>query len=214
MGVTGYTSGSFVAQDTDVAPYSYGVDDSSAYMRGDIGNALGNGGSLTFTYNRIDSYTPMYGSAGQESYSYVGSTGTGSLDFRTGSNYAALGSANYGFQSDSQFTASGDFLIQHSLNLSGPNGAQIVVDGIGTADIDHMSDDALGDSFKFGAGAGCYTNANILTTGSGIATVSGFGDSLLHANDGSWNMGAGGSYISQWTYTNGLTVGNYAFNGS
>lgn len=209
MQVWGNTAGTFGAQDTGIAPYSYGVDDSSAYMRGDITA----NGELAFTYDRTDSYESMYGAAGQHSYSFVGSSGTGSLDFRAGSNYAAFGSGNYAWQSDAQFTAAGDFNILHTLTTPNLNGGVVQVVGSGSATINHMSDDAGANSFNFGAGAGCYTNADISTSGIGTAWVSGHGDSLLHANDGSWNM-PGGTYTSTWSYGNGLSVTNYAFNGN
>jgi hypothetical protein len=201
-----------------------GVDTSSAYMRGDIIN----GGSLNFNYARIDSYEGMYGNAGQVSDSFVGSSGTGSLDFRAGSNYAALGSSNYGWQNDAQFTATGaTFDILHTLTTNNLNGGKIEVwkpvdsVGIGSAVVDHMSDDTWStDQFTFGAGAGCYTNADITATGNGKAIVQGYGDSFLQDDTLSydhgligWSMPNGGSYLSAWTYSNGLSVTNYAFNG-
>ena len=86
-----------------------------------------------------------------------------------------------------------------------------------------MNDDSRGVGFNFGAGGGCYTNADITATGSGIAQVSGHGDNFLQDDSNTaggivnpivWSMPLGGSYSSTWTYTNGLSVTNYAFNGN
>jgi hypothetical protein len=210
----GATSGTFYALDTGVCPYAgYHVDDSSAYIRGDIIA----GGDLTFQYYRTDSYVPMYGISGQLSYSFVGSTGTGSLDFKTSSNYASLVSSEYSFQANGQFQATGTtFEIDHALFSGDPlNFGQLKIVGSGSAVVDYMADGYTGgDGFKFGSGDGCYTNADILATGSGWAQVWGHGDSSLSAYDGSWTLPLGGSVSTLWTYTSGLSVTNYAFQGS
>jgi len=214
MQTSGNTAGTFYAVDTGIAPYSYGVDDSSAWMRGDITNG---GGTLNFNYARTDSYEGMYGSAGQWSNSFVGSTGTGSLDFRTSSNYASLVSSEYNWQTNGQFQASGSlFEISHTLQSGDPdNWGSMSVVGSGSAVVDYMADGYTGgDGFRFGSGDGCYTNADILTTGNGQAVVHGQGDSYLSAYDGSWTMPLGGIYSSTWNYNSGLAVNNFAFSGN
>lgn len=207
----GATSGQFYAKDYDDNPYTYNVDTTESWMRGDITG----GGQLQFTYTRTDGQAG-YGIAGQISNSFVGSTGNGTLDFRTGSNYASLVSSEYGFQSNGQFTAIGnDFTIYHSLTSGNPlNFGALQVVGVGSAIVDYMADGySSGDGFRFGSGDGCYTNADILATGTGSAHVWGQGDSSLTAYDGSWTM-PGGSYTSTWAYSNGLSVTNYAFSGN
>jgi len=215
----GNTAGTFYGKDYDDNPYTYSVDTTEAYMRGAI---TGGGGSLDFKYTRTDSYAPMYGVAGQFSDSYVYSSGTGSLDFKNWSNYAAFASPEYGFQGAANFQATGSsFTIDHYI-LSGDltvpkNYGEVYIAGSGSAVVDHMGDDASGVGFNFGAGCGCYTHADITAAGSGIAQVSGHGDNFLqddgYGNPIVWSMPLGGSYSSTWTYTNGLSVTNYAFNG-
>ena len=207
----GNTGGNFHAADSDNNPYNYGVDNTNAWLRGDV--TMG-GGNLQLTYTRTDAKESMYGAAGQISNSFVGSSGIGALNFRVGSNYASLGSSNYGWQSNAQFSATGDsFNMWHTLD-AGTNSGFVRVIGDGSAVINHMSDYAAGDNFNFGAGAGCYTNADIEATGSGYAEVSGQADSYLKANDLSWTMPVGGLHTESWTYTDGLSVTNYAFNGN
>ena len=227
MWANGHTGGNFYAEDIDNNTYSYGVDDTNAWMKGDITTSGGiGGGTLRFQYERTNSYVPMYGEAGQISNSFVGSSGIGALNFRVGSNYASLGSSNYDWQSNAQFSATGDFEIMHELYTGLNNGGKVYLFGTGSAVVDHMTDSARGvnptpgyynsvySPFNFGAGGGCYTNANIEATGYGIAAVSGNGDGSLYANDNSWSMPVGGSHTESWTYNDGLSVNNYAFGGN
>lgn len=204
----GWTSGTFYAKDFGDNPYSYGVDTTLAQLDSDI---LG-GGNIYFKFNRMDSKVSMYGPADQWTQSYVGSSGTGGLTFRSQSNYAALVSSNYGFQSDNQFTASGgSYLIQHDL-YNGANYGGLQASGSGTMAIDHMSDDTGNTAFNFGRGAGCYTNANVDATGSGAFGLLGFGGAGLSGNG--WGMGGPATYSATWTFGGGLTVSNYAFGGN
>jgi len=211
MWTTGNTAGNFQATDSDDNPYNYGVDSTSALIRGDING----GGSLEFNYLRTDRQGSA--DAGEFSNSFVGSSGTGSMDFRTSSNYHDLVSSNYGFQSSGQFQAIGDlFTITHTLQSANVNNlGNLVVSGDGSAVVDYMTDGyTAGNGFRFGSGDGCFTNANILTTGNGVAQVYGQADNYLSAYDGSWTMPVGGSHTESWIYNDGLSVTNYAFNGN
>ena len=237
MWANGNTVGTFKATDYGDNPYTYGVDTTEAYMKGDIAA----GGNLEFKYTRTDSYVSMYGIAGQLSDSFVSSTGTGSLDFWTHSEYAGLGNHEYGFgvpnfqatgntvaiDTDSNGIADASFVITHTLvsNWVSPpvpdNFGRVQIIGTSTgasAVVDHMNDDAGSTAFNFGAGGGCYTNADITATGSGTAIVQGHGNTHL-ADDtfwtpSEWSMPNGGSYTSIWSYLSGLSVTDYAFNGN
>ena len=221
MTAIGNTNGNFYSKDFDNLGL-YGVDDTSANMDSHI--ALG-GGSLEFLYTRTDTGEAFYGAPGQISNSYVSSTGTGTLDFCVGSNYAYLQSYTYAATDNINFQATGEnFIIQHSLtsSLSNNFGALQVVDtgSGGSASVVHSYDLSgyTADSFSFGAGTGgCVWGTHISATGSGIAQVWGHGDDYLkdgtYGQSSDWTMPLGGTFQSQWTYDSGLTVNDYGFFG-
>lgn len=226
MWASGNTFGHFYAVDTGTSGYpGYGVDDSSADMDSHI---TAGGGSLEFQYIRTDSFALIqYGDptqVGQISNSFVSSSGTGTLDFSAGSNSHYLQSYTYGVNDQQTFQATGaSFVIAHSLTSSLPanfGAVQVLSTGSGgSASVSHTYDMSgyTGDSFSFGAGAGVW-GTSISATGSGIATVTGYGtDNLVDDSYGQashWSMPNGGSYFSQWTYDSGLTVTDYGFSGN
>lgn len=212
----GLTSGSLYAKDFDNNPYSYGVDN----MLTNVNAQVNNGGWIAYQVDRTDSYSPMYGAAGQTSYSYVSSDdGVATMAFQTVTNYASLVSSNYGFQANQQFTVSGTNIdIIHSLTTgNGVEGGSLVLDGTGTASVDYMTDGYTNyNQFEFGSGAGCYTNADVTASGAGLLTIGGSADNNMWANDGSWSIaGSGGvTHGESWSYNGLLTVNNYAFTGN
>jgi len=224
MTATGNTFGNLYVKDFDnggVAPYD--VDDTSANMDSHITSG---GGSLEFLYTRTDTCEAFYGLPGQVSNSFVASSGTGTLDFCAGSNYAYLQSYTYAATDNINFQATGEnFIVQHSLTSSLPanfGALQVVSTGSGgSASVVHSYDLSgyTGDSFTFGAGTGgCVWGTHISATGSGIATVWGHGDDYLkdgtYGQTSEWTMPLGGTFQSQWTYDSGLTVNDYGFFGS
>ncbi|MCX6820895.1 MAG: hypothetical protein NT016_03020 [Candidatus Aenigmarchaeota archaeon] len=177
-------------------------------MRGDIIS----GGALEFKYARTDSYVPMYGVAGQQSYTYVSSTEAGSLDWTTGSNYAALGASEYGFQSNNQMTAIGDHYIKHYLSTNVNNGAEIIVDALGSTQVTDMCDGTWGTSFSFGEGCGCYTNAVIDTVGSGSFSL--FADADNHIVTDTGITVTGGNYQVLSNFIGGFHFNDFALTGN
>ena len=207
---TGFGSFNLRGLGTDNTGYpSYGVDSTATTLTSDI---VG-GGFIQFAVQRLDSYEPMYGDAVQSSYAYITSSDVASLDFRVTTNYASLGVNNYGWSTNDQFTASGNYTATHSIT-NGANNAGFLATGTnGTLDIDHMTDGTWGtNSIVFGAGGGCYTNANVDQTGSGTF--------VLGAHfENSFTMGtvtAGGAvtYSEGYSFTDGFSWTNYSFSGN
>jgi len=211
LGAYGWTSGQFYAHDSDNNPYGYGVDSSDAWIRGDIID----GGALLFSYDRTDAKT-SYGAAGQSYYSLVDSSDTGTLDTRVGSNYASLGSSNYGFQSNSQYTATGDYLAIHEVTTGDDSYARFLATGSGTLDINHMSDGAAGESIQFGRGQGCYTNADVYQTGAGSFALQASYDHSMTAGAGlgGWSVSGPITYESSWVFGSGFSLTDYSFSGN
>jgi len=201
----GGVTGLFNLHDADDNPYSYGVDSINA----DLYATIAGGGEVEYTYTRTDSKVSMYGPAGQSTYSYIGTDGTGQIVRRTSSNYASLGNGGYGFYgSNNQFLATGDYLIQHNVVNNGLF-AGFMASGLGSADIDHMTDGA-GGGVNFGFGGGCYTDADVTMTGLGLyQRAATFLTSLDVANGGS-ALGAG-SWSESWSFTNGFAMGDTSF---
>lgn len=202
-------SGEFHAIDSNDDPYGYGVDSTSTTIKSSVGN-----GAMEYTFTRQDSYVPMYGVDGQQSYTYIqslGLTATGNFAWSTSSNYAGLGNSNYGWQSNNQMMATGDHYIRHYLSADINNGAQIIVDAVGTTQVTDMCDSAGGTSFNFGKGCGCYTNANVAITGAGLFDLSSASDNQIVTDTGI--IVNGGNYNVHSVFTGGFQFGNFALTG-
>ena len=177
--------GSFTVTNLLDNPYGYGVNSSNAQFVASV-----SGGSAFLGTERLGSY-PMYGAAGQETYSFISASGgSASMAMYTYGNYAAMGEANYGhvWTSDGNtFSADADsFQIIHQVTDSAGDYAYINALGSGSADVDCMSSDLGAGSLTFGKGAGCYTDASYNGTGDqtiqfyayGSSSISQFGSTL------------------------------------
>ncbi|MBS7631795.1 hypothetical protein KEJ47_09575 [Candidatus Bathyarchaeota archaeon] len=207
MYADGWTHGQFHATDADDNPYNYQVDTTSAWFKGYIDD----GGELYFDFDRRDSHESMYGPADQRTESYLGSSGTGQLIFRTRSNYADLDSSNYNFQNNDHFLATGEYYAYHNV-YNGNNWAGFMAAGNGTLDIDHMTDDTWVTTIKFGHGCGCYTNADVVQTGAGEFNLG------AHFEDGmqmdGWSASGEVDYSFHVGFTSGFSWSDYHFTGN
>ena len=199
-------SGSFTTTDSNDNPYSYNVDSFQSYL-----NASVTDGYIESQTDRTDSYSGMYGSAGQTSYSFVGTSGgTASMASRTTTNYAAMADPTYGYQlpGGHNITVSGASSYQINRWVAAGNGdeAGFAAVGDGDAILDSMCSEASGVwALKFGRGCGCYTDASFTATGTGNLLVGGAGHNSVTFNgmgvsatgdgtEGSANL----SFIANW----------------
>lgn len=166
----GDTSGSFTMNNLLNNPYGYGVNSTNAQFIATV-----SGGSATYTTVHTDNYAPMYGAAGQSTYSFIGASadGSASMAMWNNSNYAFLQEANYGHAwtpDGNTFSAdASSFQIIHQVTSSEGDYALVNAFGAGTADLDAMSSDIGAGGLTFGQGAGCYTDASY--DGAGTQTV-------------------------------------------
>lgn len=185
-------SGTFTANGLNDNPFSYNVDSSNAYIKCSVSG----GGFTNFIAQRTDSYSGMYGSAGQLAYSSI-LADIGSAEMATGSsnNYAQMVNGTYGkpwttnganFEANSDNYAIYSFIgksatIDSNYNITpSDNWAEFSVVGSGTAKINDMTNEASGCwPLKLGYGGGCYTNAKALLTGSGIFAVNAVGTNSI-----------------------------------
>jgi len=228
-------NGNLVATDFNNNPYGYGVDSIQNTINANFGTGTeGQGGSLSTTVTKTDNYAPMYGGPGASTTTSVYSTGIGSLGMNTVANYAEFNNANYGITlpipvpTSNQLTATGNvYNLYHSLQdatqtygtTTFNDGASIQLAGSGSGSVTDMNDFAMGSSFKFGNGNGCYTNANVKAIGSGSMQLLGWDNSLLKVSDpnvafipgngapgtASYNLQigfAGATTTNQFQYTN------------
>jgi hypothetical protein len=202
-------SGQFHATDYDDNPYTYSVDTTNTNVMSHVGN-----GWMEYRFTRDGSYSPMYGVAGQQSYTYIGSSGTGDFAWTTTSNYAALGNSEYGFQNNNQMQATGShYDILHSISANINNGAGIAVHADGTTQISDMCDSASGaTSYTFGKGCGCYTNAVANTVGSGSFNLFADADHQIVTDTGITVNG--GSLTTYSDFTGGFHFNNFALTGN
>jgi hypothetical protein len=207
-------SGRYVATDEDNNPYNYGVDTVRAQVEAEVND----GGFMEFRNMRTDSKESMYGSAGEVSSTYIESSGYASMKFRTRMAFAELMSSNCGWNSNDHFTASGDyFYIEHSLYDDTGEGAWIKNGGNGSTEIDLMSESTWGKtgSLKFGKGCGCYTNADITATGSGLFEVGAIAENQINVDALPITMNGDGTlgsvqYKLGVSYADGFNFGNFA----
>ena len=161
-------------------PYGYGVNSTNAQFIATV-----SGGSATYTTVHTDNYAPMYGAAGQSTYSFIGaSNGSASMAMYTSSNYAFLQETNYGHAwtpgGDTFSADAGSFQIIHQVTSSEGDYALVNAYGAGTADLDCMSSDIYAGGLTFGQGAGCYTDASYDGTGTQTVQFSSVGHSSVN----------------------------------
>ncbi len=221
----GAANGSFTATDSNDNPYGYGVDTNSAYINGTISN-----GYMQFQTDRVSSYVPMYGVAGQSIFNFVGSSGTGAMATGSSTNYAAMGNGTYGkphttggfnFEANA---GSGTYQVLQTISAIEAL-AQFVANGSGTVKINSMTTEAAGTAnVNLGWGGGCYTNATMLATGAGDFTATAIGKNSVTTPiagasgamvAGGWNGIGNGTYGSValntvMTFANGASVGNFS----
>ena len=201
-------SGEFHGTDYNDNPYTYSVDTTNTQVKSHVGN-----GWMEYTFTRDDSYVPMYGVAGQQSYTYIISSGTGDFAWTTTSNYAALGNSEYGFQANNQMMATGSHYIDHYISTNANNGAEIQVNAAGTTQISDMCDSASGaTSYTFGKGCGCYTNAVADTVGSGSFNLFADADHQIVTDTGITVNG--GSLTTHSDFTGGFHFNDFALSGN
>lgn len=200
-----FASGSLVATDYDDNPYKYNVDTTRAQVKARVEG----GGYISFRMDRLDSWTSMYGAAGQYTYTQIWTyDGAASFATNTRTNYADMITHNYGFQAADQYTASGtDFEIYHEVFGAADRYAGLQIVGSGSAIVTLMSDEARASGWKFGEGAGCYTNANAVLSGSGLFWLYGTAPNSLKLP---FNLGTipGGSFNFWINYQN---LSNFKF---
>jgi hypothetical protein len=214
---TGIGSGKYKLTDSENNPYGYGVDTVAAQLEADVSG----GGYLIFDNTRTDSKVSMYGPAGENSQSIIETSDTAMMQFRTRGAFAELKSCNYGFHASNHFQASGVFSIYHHLYDDTGEGAWVNNIGDGTSNIDLMSESTSGKtgSFKFGKGCGCYTNADITATGSGVFEVGAVAENQIKVDLPSMTISGDGTlgsaqYLLRATYGNGFTFSNFALEGN
>lgn len=196
-----YISGTYSATDSNNNPYSYNVDNFSAYL-----NAYVEDGYISTGCDRTDSYVPMYGNDGQESWSFVGvDGGSASMAYRTTTNFAQMTDATYGYQLSGGHnivvTSADYYEIDRGISDGRGNSGWLYADGEGSATLDCMSAGASGVwSLQFGRGAGCYTDANFNATGTdGYFEVTGEGNNSITFNGMGVSSGGGSlSFIADW----------------
>ena len=193
-------SGEFHGRNLADNPYSYGVDTATAFVKATLAGS-GSGvpdAFMSFQVDRLDS-TGMYGAAGQQTYSYIGTDGTAEMMFGSGTNYASMTNAQYGWggtygwtSGGKNFEATGNHYIEHKITDSDGDGAMVQAWGAGqtTSQIKCMGESAGGST---------YNMASLPVCGDGLAWL---------GNYGTFNgSGAGQFHLSAWA-DNGITVGS------
>jgi len=202
-------SGEFHSKDSDNNPYGYGVDSTESKVKAHVEN-----GFIEYRFTKNDNYEPMYGAAGQESYTLIDTAGTGDFAWRTTSNFAQMRCSNYGWQSNDQMKATGLHHIYHYFSINENEGAEMDVIADGSTEITDMSEDHSGSSFKFGKGCGCYTNANVDIVGSGSFALDAYADNQITTDTGITVSGPGSHYAVQAAFGTGFHFSNFALSGN
>lgn len=178
------TLGEFHGVDYDDNPYGYEVDTTEAWVKAEVTN----GGYMEFLNQKTDSWSSMYGPAGQTSHSYIETDDKGEMAFHTWANYASLKDCEYSWgrtASGHHFEASGsNFVISHTLTDGAGDGSSVAIYGTGSAWMDLMNSETgwSGDksSFKFGKGCGCYKDADLGAEGVGTFEQHAWADNELN----------------------------------
>jgi len=200
--------GEFHGTDKDDNPYNYGVDTVESKVKAHIED-----GYIKYKFTKNDNYEPMYGQAGQESYTFIDTYGTGDFAWRSWSNYAHLRNSNYGWQNNNQIQATGEHYIYHSFWINDYEGASITVNADADTSITDMCEDHWGSSYKFGKGCGCYTNAHIdITNGSGTFDLDAYADNQITTDNG---ITVDGGHLNiHADFTGGFHYDNFALEGN
>lgn len=204
--------GEFTATDLNNNPYSYGVDTNTFTMETTINGT----GWARLVVDRTDAYTPMYGAAGQQSFTYVGAlNGIATLQNRSGTNYASMGDYNYGWHANDHITVTGAdaYTIQRFMDSGSGNFAEVFASGTGDADLDCMSSGASAGGVTLGLGGGCYTNASFDATGTGTFTLTGTGNNsattaMAPGMTGASSFQIVASWVSAFSVTDYSTTAN------
>jgi len=175
-------TGTFSVTDQNDNPYNYQVDSVQSII-----NASVTDGYINFQMNRNDSYTGMYGSAGQVSLGAIAvSGGTASYADRFTTNYAQMVDASYTYQlaGGHNMTANANnYSMIRAISEGNGDSAGFTATGGGTATLDCMSSEASGVwPLTLGRGAGCYTDANFSAAGFGNLNVGGVGHNSVTFN--------------------------------
>jgi len=206
-----WTSGNAISGEwhTTVTPntqYPYmNVDSVTTEVKSSVGN-----GFMKYKFTRDDSYG-SYGPAGQESYTFIDTVGTGDFAWRSTSNYASLKSCNYGWQASGQMQATGNQEIIHTFGtVSEWAGIHVLADA--TTSISDMSETSNSGGYTFGKGCGCYTNANVDITGSGTFDLSAYADNSITTQTG--GITTDGFLNIHSAFNNGFHYNNFALSGN
>lgn len=182
-------------------PYSYNVDTATAFVKA----TLAGGGSgqpdsfMQFQVDRLDSKSSMYGPAGQQTYSYIGTDGTAEMMFGSTTNYAAMTNAQYGWgntygwtTNGKNFEATGYHYIKHQITDSSADGAMVEAWGNGptTSMVKCMGETSQGSAFNM---------ARLPVCGDGLAWLGNYGTFQ--------GSGVGQFHVGAWA-DNGLTIGS------
>lgn len=202
--------GTFRGVDQNNNPYGYNVDT----VRSQVQAYVAGGGIIQFQMDRTDSHVPMYGASGQYTVTNVWTyDGNASFATNTVSNFANMRTANYSFQNNNQYTASGsDFSIYHFIHAAAGMNAHVSVVGEGSAILTLMSDEMRASGWRLGEGAGSYTNAKFEAAGAGQFVVSGTAPNNVQTGWG-WSV-PGGTITTVVDYANGFNVNGINMSGN
>jgi len=196
-------SGEWHASDNDDNPYIYDVDTTGANVKAHVEN-----GFIKYNFDRTDS---KYGAAGQNSYTYIDSAGTGDLAWKTTSNYAAMKNCHYNWQSNNQIQATGNHEVVHTLTANPTEWAGIHVIADANTKITSMGEEARSSGYRFGEGCGCYTNAKVDIVGTGAFDLSAYAENTIATQSGITTDGflnIHSDFVSGFQYNNFALIGN------
>ena len=208
--------GHFGTTDSNDNPYSYGVDSNSAGIAAEVQN-----GAIEFQMDRTDSKTSMYGSAGQQTYGFVGTDGWGAMATNSCTNYASQKDCCYGHPRTSgghHFEVSGasTYNLLKYVQAGDGDWAQVIaweaIGGGGSAQLDCMNSTMSATGIQLGRGCGCYTDADFVAIGTGnfLAEAHGNNYAEIYATGAnSWGSSASVGIMSSWV-NGGFSIGDYS----
>lgn len=202
-------SGAYTATDSNNNPYNYQVDSFSAVFTGHVEN-----GYIFTGCERTDSYDPMYGPDGQESYSIVSvEDGWADMSYRTTTNYAQMRDCGYQYQLPGGHNVILDataYYIDRYISDGRGESGEFEAWGTGAATLDCMSAEASGGwALKLGRGCGCYTDANFNATGAGYVEITGAGNNGVQFNGMGVSTGGGVlQFIADWV--GNISISDYS----
>jgi hypothetical protein len=202
-------SGEYTAMDSNDNPYTYGVDSFSSYLNASVTN-----GNISTGIARVNSYAG-YGNGGQLDTAFVGvDGGTGSIAFRSVTNYAAMTDATYTYQLPGGHNIVVDasaYTIDRAISDGRGNSGEVYATGNGAATLGCMSSEASGCwNLSLGCGAGCYTNANFQAAGAnGHFEATGVGNNSVVFNGLGISSGGGTlQVVANWL--NSFNINDYS----